>query len=826
MIRNYLKITLRNLVKHRMYSLINILGLAVGIACCILITLFVRYELSYDQYHSKADRIYRVTRDFLKPDKTVDLHLARIAPPFGPIIEQEFPALEAVVRTLYTVDVFTVGEQTFTERSGFFAEERFFDIFDVEVQQGNAKEALSKPFSIMLSEEAAEKYFKDESPVGKLIRWKVGSESFTLKVTGVFERWPENSHIHPNYLISFKTLENNRIYNNGPDPKNQGKAGLSNNWGNNSFPTYILLPEDYEAENIEKQFPALIDKYFGAFIKEMNPDFPFKASDFTHLYLQKLTDIHLGKALDNEIEVGGSLNNVYVFIIIGIFILSIAIINFINLATARSANRAKEVGIRKVIGAYKRHLIFQFLSESILITSIGLILALGIAELARPWLNELAARSLPADYLWSWQTWLGLISLIIVVGVSAGIYPALYLSSFQPVKVLKGRFLGKTSHVNLRKVLVVAQFTISIVLIISTIIVYQQITFMQNQELGYEKDHVVNLPNYSSINSNFEAFRQQLLENPAIRQVGRSSRRPTGQLLDSFGSAQTEVGDSVVQSKVVFKAMGADYYYFDAYQMKIVAGRSFSPDFGTDIGKAFVINEQGVKELGWNSNEEAIGKPFKYGGRDGRVVGVVQDVYFESMHEVIKPIAYVYDTSGRFYRDIVVKLQGNQVKAGLAHLEAIWESNLPNEPFSYTFLDDSFAQLYEQEERQGTMFFIFAGLAIFIACLGLFGLVSFITEQRTKEVGIRKVLGASIPNILGLISKDFVILVILASLFAFPLAYYAMGQWLQDFAYRISMHAFVFILAGLVALLISLLTISVHIYRVARVNPVNVLRNE
>ena len=827
MLKNYLLVAFRNLWKHKVYSLINILGLAVGFCCCLLITFFIAYELNYDHYHSNSDRIYRVTRDFLNQDGEVDLHLGHVAPPIGPLLKDEFPEVEEALRMTGTTELFRIDDKIFTEEDGYFAEENLFKVFDFEVIKGNANEMLKRPFSIALSEDLAKKYFADQDAIGKVIQWTIRGQQYSLKVTGVFKELPEQSHFHPHYLLSFKTLENPAIYQNGPDPSNHGKEGLKRNWGNNSFLTYVLLPKEHDAAALEAKFPAFMEKTFGAFARShgwVKAEDNLKVDDFTHLYLQKLTDIHLHSQLDTEAETNGNILYIYIFALIGVFILAIGSINFINLSTARSANRAKEVGIRKVVGAYRYSLVRQFLSESVLVTSISMLVALGLVEIFRPWLSEFLGRSLTVSYFTYWYIPIVLLGIVVTVGLLAGFYPAIYLSSFKPVTVLKGKISSGAKRSRLRTVLVVTQFTISIILMISTIIIYQQLSFMKNKDLGFDKDHIINLPLPAVVSQKFESFRHELKKNPAIKEVSRSSRIPSGRLLDSFGTAEVELKDSIIESKVILKVVGVDHYFLDTYGVELAAGRNFSKKFGTDDSTAFVINETARKLIGWESADEAVNKRFNYADRKGKLVGIIKDFNFESMHEEMKPLVFAIEN--RFFRNLSVKLQGSNIREGLAHVEGIWSDFAPDSPFEYEFLDENFARLYEAEEREGALFFTFAGLAIFIACLGLFGLASFIAEQRSKEIGIRKVLGASIGSILTLMSSGFVKLVLLANVIAIPFAVYAMNLWLQDFAYRVSMNVFIFLITGGIALLIALLTISIQVLKVARVNPVNVLRNE
>lgn len=833
MLKNYFNIAIRSLFKRKVYSIINIVGLAVGLSCCVLISLFILDELSYDKFHSKSDRIYRVSREYLNAEGIVDIHVGRIAPPIAPLLKEHFPQIEETVRLFSTYgSLFLVDDRSFQEDNAFYAEENIFKVFDFDIIKGSPEEALTKPFSIMLSEEMAKKYFQNEDPIGKVITWKLRDEKFSLKVTGIFKNLPLQSHFHPEFLISFKTLENPNIYQSGPDPndsKSQGKAGLARNWGNNAFVTYLLLPEEKTAKNLENQLDDFIDKTYGVFAKKEGwiDGNEMKASDFNHLYLQKLTDIHLYSHLDEELETNGDINTIYIFIVIGVFILLIACVNFINLSTARSALRAKEVGVRKVIGAYRRSLIFQFLSESILITSLAMLLGLGLAEASLPFLNDFIGKELYIAY-WNPFIVLLLLGFVLIVGLLAGIYPSIYLSSFKPVKVLKGKLFASTKKSSLRTVLVTIQFSISVLLIICTSIIYQQLNFIKNKELGFDQEAIISLPYDLELTNQFDAFRQELLQNTGVVNLSRSNQIPSERLLNSFGSASdVEIYDSITNTDVLLKFVLIDHYFMDTYGIKLAAGRNFLENRPTDDTAAFLLNETAVKQIGWKKAEYAVEKRFTYANRKGKVVGVMKDVNLESMHEEVKPIVYLMGPF-YFYSNISIKLKGENLSQNIAFVEKTWEKFLPDTPFQYEFIDESIAQLYVQEERQGTLFFIFAGLAIFIACLGLFGLASFIAEQKTKEISIRKVLGASIPQILQLMSRNFIILVLVASVVAFPFAYYGMYLWLQDFAYKINLNTnwYIFIISSLIALSIAIFTISTQVLKVATVNPANTLRNE
>jgi putative ABC transport system permease protein len=810
MIKNYFKMAWRNLMKHKFISFINLFGLTMGLSCCLLITVYILHETSFDKYNKNANRIYRVTRSFNNKDGAVSLRLGTIAPAFGPLITNYFPDIQKMTRLLQNGKTpMRYGEKIFNEDRVFFADENLFDVFSVNVVKGNPQKALLDPYSIMLTEEAAKKYFGDEDPINKVIRM---NNQLNLKVTGVYKSFPNNAHMHPEVMVSFNTLKDTAVY---------GEKQLRTSFSNNSFFTYLLLPENYPAKSIEARFPAFLD----AKVRLGNRQATVSTSAMTKLGLQKLTDIHLRSHLDYEAEENGDITRVYIFSAIALIILLIACINYMNLSTARSTLRAKEIGIRKVAGATRSELIAQFLSESVLVSSMAMILAITAASLVLPSLNKLSGLHLSIQPLLHWQ-WIILFLLIpFVVGIVSGMYPALFMSAFQPAKTLKGLFRVGGKTISLRKALVVSQFGISIVLIITTAVVFQQLNYLQNAKMGYNKDHVLVLPYYFNNNSQYEAFRNELMGTNGVRNLGRSSRVPTGRLLDSQNAA-SESGDSLAPINTELKYLATDHDFIPSYGIEMVAGRNFSRSFLTDTS-GFVVNEATVRTLGWGTADKAIGKNFKYGDVKGKIIGVVKDFHFESLHQRIVPLVMVLlKPDQNFYNQLSVKLNSDNMESSVRSLEKIWKSYLPEIPFEFNFMDDNFNKLYLSEQRQSKLFTIFACIAIFIACLGLLGLSSFAITQRVKEIGIRKVLGAGTGTIVVLLSKDFLKLVIIAALIAFPVAWLAMSKWLADFAYRISISWWIFIVAGVIAAAIALLTVSIQAIKAAMANPVKSLRTE
>lgn len=807
MIRNYFKIAFRNLLKHKFISAINLFGLTVGLACCLLILTYILNEISFDKYNDKADRIYRVTRSWFGPSGDVSLNLGAVAPPFGPLLKNDFPDIEKVTRLLPDgTSTFKYEDKIFNENNGMYADENVFSFFNIKVLRGNPAKALSDPFSIMLTPDVAKKYFGNEDPINKVIRL---DKQFQFKVTGIFEKLPSNSHWHADHLLSFSTLKDTAIY---------GERNLQTNFGNNSFYTYLLLPENYNTKSMEAQFPAFIDK-----VMPMDNNGKQKTSAGTALALQKLTDIHLNSHLDSELEQNGDMKRVYIFSVIALFILLIACINYMNLSTARSALRAREIGVRKVVGAQKRELIAQFLFESVLLTWVALILALVLARLAMPALDALSGQELSLSMLLKWQVLVPLTLVPFIVGILSGIYPALFMSSFKPIQVLKGLFKVGSANISFRKVLVVTQFSISIILIISTAIVFKQLKYMQQKNLGYNKDYMITMRSNPLLNDSFESFRNDLLQNPAIKEAARSSRIPSGRLLDSR-DASAAVGDSMMPVTTTIKNLAVDADFIPAYGIKMAAGRNFSRAYTNDTG-SFILNEASLASLGIKNPHDIIGRPFRYGNINGEVIGVMKDIHFESLHQKIVPLVLFHPAVPNYGR-LSIKLTGQNISSSVAYIEQIWKKYLPEVPFQYTFLDENFGKLYEAELKQGTIFTVFAAIAIFIACLGLFGLSAFAITQRVKEIGIRKVLGASIGSIVALLSKDFLKLVLVAAIIAFPVAYYAMQQWLEDFAYRINIPWWVFIVAAILSAVIAFVTISFQATKAAISNPVKSLRSE
>jgi len=801
MFKNYLKIAYRNIKKHKGYSLINVAGLAIGMACCILILFFVFDELSYDKFHENHDRIYRVTRKWLNEDGVVNLHLGHVAPSIGPLLENDFPEILHTVRMI-RIERLLVGDNSifFEEPSFFFAEEDVFKVFTFDMTAGDPETALQDPFTIVITEEMAEKFFGAEDPIGKSLTIQVPPQKADMKVTGVIRSLPHNSHFHADFLGSFKTYE-----------AVVGEQEMQS-WVSNNYATYLLMSENYDINRLKSQLDPFIDRHMSQGMSEK-----------TKLQLQPLTDIHLRSHLDSEIEANSDIMYVYVFSIIAFFVLLIACFNFMNLATARSAGRAKEVGLRKVVGAQRAQLIRQFLSESIITAVISLLIALVIVFLVLPKFNQFVGRDLSLNIMENISLFFSLFLITIFVGFISGIYPAVFLSAFKAVRVLKGNLDRGKKGLSFRTVLVVFQFATSIILIICVGVVSGQLNYMRTRNLGFDEEHVVVLPSSPAIGERLEAFKSRLLRNPNILSVSAAKRVPSGRLLDS---AEARVLSGETSQPITFRIaqLRVDYDYIPTFKMEMAAGRNFSREMGTDADQAFILNETAARRIGWKSPEEAVGKGFGYGLRKGQIIGVVKDFHFESLHQEISPI--VMFISSTDLSQISIRISSQNIPQTMALLKDTWAELRPDYPFSYYFIDENFDQLYRSEENLQRIFSYFAFLSVVIGCLGLFGLASYSAERRTKEIGIRKVLGASATGLVGLLSKEFTKWVLLANVIAWPMAYLVMSRWLQNFAYRSGIGLGTFLLAGGLAWMIAFLTVCYQVIKASLADPVKALKYE
>jgi putative ABC transport system permease protein len=794
MLRNYFKIALRNLWKDKPYTGINVAGLSVGMACFVLIALFIGYEMSYDTGHEKADRIYRVVQRQQGNEYRGTDGFTVTPRVLAPTLESEFPEVE-VASTLQVDELLlTKGEKAFYEK-GLFADQKVFEVFTIPVLEGAGKEALQDPNAILLTQSLARKYFAGRNPVGQTILLR---NERPLTVRGIVADVPHNRHFTFDYITSPKNL---------PYYQEDGDA-----WVNNNYLTYLVLPEGYDYRKLEKKLASL-DRYLGGYARV---GLPFKPAFF----LQPLLDIHLHSHLNFEKGDNGDIRYVYLFASVALIILLLASINYTNLTTAQSARRAKEVGMRKVIGAGRRQLVYQFLGESLLLTTISFGLALVLAKGLLPAFNQMLGQTIPADAMGNPWLLITLLAIALLVSGISGLYPAVFLSALSPIHALKGGLLRNHKRgTGLRNLLVVGQFAASTVLAIGSVVIYQQLRYIQNKELGYNRDQVVYVP-YRNVNLNRQLplIRDRLLANPRVEKVSFPVYMPLN--MHSETIVKNWEGNHTRQDLFIYRNY-VDYDFLELFRIRLKEGRNFSPDHPTDSIDSYILNEAAVKALGWQS---AVGKGFE----GGKVIGLVKDFHFQPFDLAIKPLYLKFRKGqGAYDHDhIAIKVKTAELAGTLAGIQKTIKTHLPGMAYEHRFMDEAYAQLYDSERRLGHTFNVFTLLALFIACLGLFGLVSHHLLQRTKEIGIRKVLGASVPQLVGLVSQEFVKLIGSAFLIATPVAWYAMHRWLGHFAYRIDISWWVFAGAGVLSLGIALLTVSFQGIRAALANPVDSLRSE
>ncbi len=785
MIKNYIKIALRNLSRHKGYSFINIAGLAIGMACCILILLWVKDELSFDRFHKNADNICRVIQDIKFSDHSTTWAITQ--GPLGPSLKEDFSEIANFTRVTGRRFRLTYGEHSYDEVLGM-ADGSIFEMFTFPLIEGDQQTALSDPHSIVLTEEMAKKYFGDEHPIGKVLK---ADDQYDFLVTGIMEEFPLNSHFRYNFLIPF-------IF--GRELKY-----TVDNWRNSQFSTYVQIQEGIPYQEV-------VQKISGYLYEKPTIEKDAK------LNLQPLARIHLYSDYEFD-RTHGDITYVTIFSLIAFFILLIACINFMNLTTARSANRAREVGMRKVAGAYRRDLVRQFFGESILLAFIALIFAVGMVLLLLPVFNELAAKELSFGISGNIQALLVLLGIAILTGIIAGSYPAFFLSAFQPAIVLKGTLHSGSRGSNFRKVLVVLQFSLTILLIVCTSIVYNQMNFMRNRKLGYHKEYLVYVVLRGDIRQQFDAVKEELLKNPNILDVTSSGTIPTSGY--NFSNSLWRWKGQDPDEEILMRASFIDYNYFKTFGMEIVEGRSYSKEYATDPTEALIVNEEAVKVMGM---ESPLGKQLGIGDNQAKIIGVVKNYHFRSLKQEIESLILILNPQNCWA--LFARLNSEDVSKTIGHMEKVWGQFAPGYPFNYRFMDETIDNLYRSEQQIGTLFRYFSILAIFISCLGLFGLASFMAEQRTKEIGIRKVLGATVSNILLLLSKEFATWVLIANIIAWPVAYYAMNRWLQGYAYRINIALWSFVLAAVFALAIALFSVSYQAVRAATANPADALRYE
>lgn len=803
MIKNYLKVAIRNIIKHKGFSIINIVGLAIGIACSILILLFVAHELSYDKFHEKAERIHRIAVRASVGDTKIRQTYSSSAT-FKKLLE-DFPEIEVAVKFLRLGRTpINLGEKTFFESRFFAVDSTFFDVFTIPLIHGNPKTVLANPNTMVISKNTALKYFGGTDAVGKILRadFSYDPGSIDFEITGVSENVPANSHFHYDLLVSSATFP---TYINDPG------------WSSNNFISYVVLKEGTSSEWFDAKLKEFTRKHMGG----ERFDAWVAKGNFWEYFLQPVTKIHLNSDLNGEFEANGNETYVYIFSAISIIILLIACINFMNLSTAKSSLRAKEVGMRKVVGSGRNRLVVQFLSESVLLSFISLALGMVIVISLLPLYKNLIGRQLEIHYFDNFIVIPSLLALGLIVGVISGAYPAFFLSSFKPISALKGKTIGSKGGSWLRNILVIFQFTISIFLIIGTLVVNQQLKFFQNIKLGFDKKQVLVIRNPGSLGNNIVPFKEALRKQSSIIDVSGSNTLP-GRGFSNIGFGAEGVDKSFTLNLCV-----CDYDFLDTLKLELVQGRFFSRDFITD-SHAAVLNEKAVELLGW---DDPIGKKINNWARNRgnfTVIGVIKDYHYESLHQEIRPMALFL--SGGYYTNvessISVRLNTENISETIKYAGNTWNNFAHNMPFEYSFLDEDYDNLYINEKQTRKLFSIFSFLAIFIACLGLFGLASFIADQKTKEIGIRKVLGASVPGIVKVLNKRFVKWVLIANFTAWPIAWFMMNKWLQNFAYRIELSWWMFILAAVLALLVALITVSFQTVKAALKNPIDSLRYE
>jgi putative ABC transport system permease protein len=807
MIKNYFKVAVRSLLKNKFYSLLNITGLAIGIASCLMILLFVADELSYDTYYDNSENTYRLTMAGALGNNAFDL--AVVGPSVGQALLNDYPEVLQFGRFRQRGAPFIrFGENIFKEENFVWADHSILDVFGINLVQGDPETALTAPKSLVMSQTAARKYFGSSDPVGQIVEFGSAKD---YKVTGVYEDIPSNTHFSFDVMGSMETLD-------------EAKQPI---WLSMNFQTYVVLTPGADLEKMAAQFPDMLKKYVGPEVKQfMNMEWDEMEQNGSNLAfgMQPVTDIHLYSDLQAELDVNSDIDYVYIFSAIAFFILLIACINFMNLSTARSAHRAKEVGVRKVLGSLKSQLVYQFLAESVLVSFVSFVLAVGLAYLAAPLFNDLANKTLSIPF--TNPLFIGLFfSGVVVVGILAGSYPAFFLSAFQPVKVLKGSLSTGMKSGTLRSILVVVQFCTSIILVIGTLVILNQLDFIQNKNLGFEKDQVVIINDAYLARNNVNALKTAIESFPEVKSASLSGFLPTpsNNNMNVFlkGLAPTQDNQHLMSSWVV------DYEYLETLGMEIAAGRNFSRDFPSDSLGA-ILNEAAVKDLGYTP-EEALGTTIgSFINMEGdiqglKVVGVVKDFHYQSLRNKIAPLIMQLGNSAGLLN---IKVNTNDYAGLIDKLEDEWTTLAPSQPFETSFLDVRFGRMYDEEQRLGKIFGVFATLTIIIACLGLFGLAAYTAENRIKEVGIRKVLGANVGQLVYLLSKDIGKLVIVAFIIGAPLAWYAMSTWLQGFEYRTSIGWTIFAFTAIGSLMIALFTMSYQSLKAASGNPVKSLRSE
>jgi putative ABC transport system permease protein len=785
MLKNYLKIALRNIKRQKGYSFINITGLALGMACCLFITIWVLDELSYDKFHEKAANLYRIEEN--QDYSGRQFHVNVTPYPLAPALKDEIPEIIDASRYVWAGGLlFRYEDKVFFEDDIRAVDPSFFQMFTFPLLKGDENVALNSPYSLVLSEDIAEKYFGEEDPLGQMISI---NNQYDFTVTGIMKNVPHNSYLQFDIVIPYEFL------------RKTGKT--DDEFGSNSIQTFIELQENIPVEQAD-------EKIFG-FIRTRLPE------SRTDLVLMPYTRIHLHSYFGWEKD-AGAVQYIYIFSLIALFVLLIACINFMNLSTARSANRAKEVGLRKVVGALKRHIIQQFYGESVIFAFIALIFAVFIVTLLLPAFSSLAAKELSWDVSGIGSVLLGLLAITLFTGLVAGSYPALFLSAFQPVKVLRGSLKSGAGSSRFRKVLVVVQFSISILLIIGTTVVYKQLNFMKNRRLGWDKEHLVYIYLRADIKNSYEILKTELVKDSRILGVTGAYQLPSYNSANA-GGADWDGKDPELEPLIGINAVDIDF--IETLKIEIAEGRSFSREFSSDLSKSFIVNEEVAKIM---EKESVVGERFSFVGVEGSIIGVMKNFHYQPIRNKIEPLAiHVFPD---YINYMLIRIPPGSISESLQFIENTWNRVIPDYPLEYRFLDEAFDRMYRTEDRVGTLLKYFAILAVFIACLGLFGLASFTAEQRTKEIGVRKVLGASVSQVTLLLCKQFLLLVLLANVIACPVAYLVMKNWLQNYAYQTGLGLFIFAAAMAAALIVAIISVSFQAIKAAISNPVDSLRYE
>ncbi len=815
MLRNYLTTAIRNLIRHRAFSIINLTGLAIGLAASIMIALWVFDELSYDEFHKNADNIYRVERfiNFEGQSFTVPV----TGGVYGPTIKKDYPEVLNFVRVNPSTLSVEGPDKNRIDEQIHYVDSSFLHVFTFPLKSGDANTALKEPRSLVLSEVAAKRYFGEDDPMNRTLRLDWGGELVSYKITGVLEKLPHNKHFDFEILASFSTMED------------AWEPDRLTTWLNNYLYTYVVLTDGTDSKLVEDKLDGLIrDHILPAYLQFLGDGASEETKNSMRLHLRNITDIHLKAGLMWDIEVQGDINTVYIFTAVAFMILLIAAFNFISLSTAQSGHRSLEVGIRKTVGASKSSLIWQFIGESVLLSIIAFFLALVIINITLPYFNELTAKSLSTSVFLHINKLLMLILIVIGTGFLSGLYPAFYMTAVRPIKVLKGRLLHGNSRFSFRQVLVVIQFSITIALIIGTVTALRQLDYMQNKDMGYNNENLMVLPVQSNeVETKFQSFRADLLRNPIIIDVASSQKVP----------AEREYSDSgwdtdMKKEKVMSRLFAVDFDYIPTYEIEMVAGRAFDKAISTDRNFKVIINESAAKKVGYIDLNESIGDKWHVdwiaenidSTATGIIVGVMKDFHFQSLKNKIEPLTIFLAED--WMNRITIRYKENTDQQAIAYVESTWKDHFPDLQFNYSFINDYLRTYYNAEERLQTILVVFTALAIFIASLGLFGLAIFVAQRRVKEIGVRKAMGASSISIILLLSRSFLVWVLLANVIAWPVAWYFMDAWLSNFSYRIQINVWTFLVSGALAMVVALLTIIYRAWVAASRNPVDALRYE